>query len=76
MSNDSDPARVIVKLVKGAALPEGIPRALLVGTPGTANVKDAEGNLCANLPLQQGYNPIQISALQAGGTADDIWALY
>lgn len=72
----SDPARGAIKLTKGAALPKPNCRALLVGVGGTANVTDANGNVCANLPLQQGYNPIRIKAIAAGGTADDIWALY
>lgn len=70
-------ARRVVLLVKGSAMPaQGVCRALLVGTAGTANVKDGDGNTCTNIPLQVGYNPIIITSLDAGGTASDIWALY
>lgn len=74
-SDSEAPALAAVKLIKGSAVP-GTCRALLVGTPGTATVTDAAGNLCTNIPLQSGYNPIGISAIASGGTADDIWALY
>lgn len=76
ITSASAPARTILKLTKGQDLPNGIARGLTVGTAGTANLMDADGNACDNFPLQQGYNPICISALAAGGTADDIWALY
>lgn len=57
-------------------LPNGTCRALLVGTPGTANLMSAEGNTRTNVPLQQGYNPLACKQVRTGGTADDIWALY
>lgn len=57
-------------------IPRGICRGLLVGTGGTANLMDGEGNVHANVPLQQGYNPIQVAQVRTGGTASDIWALY
>jgi hypothetical protein len=70
------PASELVKLTKAQAFANGPCRGLLVGTAGTANVTDLAGNELANVPLQQGFNPICIQALAAGGTADDIWALY
>lgn len=51
-------------------------RGLLVGTGGTATVMDAEGNTCTDIPLQTGYNPLQIQKLTALGTAANVWALY
>jgi hypothetical protein len=51
-------------------------RGLLVGTAGTATVTDAEGNSISNIPLQAGYNPIQIKKLTALGTASGVYALY
>lgn len=57
-------------------LPGGETRGLNVGTAGTANIMDAEGNIHANYPLQQGYNPIKVLQVRTGGTASDIWALY
>jgi hypothetical protein len=59
-----------------ANLPRGTCRSLLVGTAGTANLMDAEGVIRSNVPLQQGYNPLQCRQVRAGGTASDIWALY
>ncbi len=59
-----------------ADLPDGICRGLLVGTAGTANLHDMRGNLRANVPLQQGYNPLRVRRVRTSGTADNIWALY
>lgn len=57
-------------------LPNGICRALLVGTAGTATVIDASGVERTGIPLQRGFNPIGIKRVKAGGTASDLWALY
>lgn len=71
------PADAVVPVTKtDAALPGGTCRALLVGTAGTANIVDASGTTRANVPLQQGYNPIVCQQVRTGGTAADIWALY
>lgn len=59
-----------------ADLPGGTCRGLLVGTAGTANLMDADGNIRTNVPLQQGYNPLICKQVRTGGTATDIWALY
>lgn len=75
---DSDaPAGLFVLATKAnEQLPGGTCRALLVGTPGTANLMDGAGNIRTNVPLQQGYNPLACRQVRTGGTADDIWALY
>ena len=52
------------------------PRALLVGTAGTATVIDATGATCTSIPLQAGYNPISVQRVNNTGTASDIWALF
>ena len=52
------------------------PRALLVGTAGTATVIDWGGATATDIPLQAGYNPISVRRVLTGGTASDIWALY
>jgi hypothetical protein len=57
-------------------LPDGACRALLVGTAGTATVIDADGNTSVGVPLQIGYNPLSVTRIKTGGTADNIWALY
>jgi hypothetical protein len=59
-----------------SALPDGTCRALLVGTAGTANLKDGGGTTRTNVPLQVGYNPLICMEVRTGGTADNIWALY
>ena len=59
-----------------ADLPDGVCRALLVGSAGTANLIDASGAERTGVPLQQGFNPIGIARLMTGGTASDLWALY
>ena len=71
------PAGRIVAVVKADAdLADGTCRALLVGTGGSANLIDAEGNARTGVPLQQGYNPLRCRRIATGGTADNIWALY
>ena len=55
---------------------DGVCRALLVGTAGTANIVDSTGTTLANVPLQTGYNPLKVIRINTGGTASDIWALY
>lgn len=70
-------SKIIGPLSAGASvLVGGTCRALLVGTAGTATVLDADGNTCTDIPLQAGYNPIQIQKLTALGTAANVWALY
>lgn len=59
-----------------ADLPDGICRGLLVGTAGTANLMDADGNIRANVPLQAGYNALSCKQVRTGGTSSDIFALY
>lgn len=77
MAQTSNPSGSWFKVTKADAnLPYGICRALLVGTAGTANLMDAEGNISADVPLQAGYNPLSCKQVRTSGTADDIWALY
>ena len=72
------PAAQILPITKSDTddLPNGICRALLVGTPGTANLMDSSGNAVTNVPLQPGFNPIGVRRFMTGGTADNVWALY
>ncbi|WP_298618646.1 hypothetical protein [uncultured Zoogloea sp.] len=73
----SSTALVYVPVTKAdAALPGGPCRALLVGTAGTANLRQVDGTDRANVPLQQGFNPLAASQVRLGGTASDIWAIY
>lgn len=77
MSEITRPSGMIRLVTKANAnLPDGPCRALLVGTAGTANLMDATGEILANVPLQVGYNPIQVLQVRTSGDADDIWALY
>lgn len=62
-------------VTKGVAL-SGTCRGLNIGVAGTLNFVDGEGNTRTNYPAQQGYNPILVQAVNAGGTSNDIWALY
>jgi len=59
-----------------ADLPDGVCRALLVGTAGACSLIDATGEELTDVPLQQGYNPIAVARVLEGGDADNIWALY
>lgn len=57
-------------------LPGGDARGLWVGTAGTANLMDEDGNVRANVPLKEGLFPCVVRQVRIGGTATDIWALY
>lgn len=61
-----------------ADLPGGACRGLWVGVPGTANLVLAEdkANEAVEFPLQIGFNPFAVIRVKAGGTAEDIWAVY
>lgn len=75
--NSRNPADSWVKLTKANSdLAGGVCRGLLVGTAGTANLRDGADVDTADVPLQQGYNPLKVKQLRTGGTADNIWALY
>lgn len=65
----------IVPVTKGVALP-GRCFSLLVGQAGTLNVTDATGTARTDVPVVAGYNPLAVESVDAGGSADDIWALY
>lgn len=77
MAQFSDVAGKLVLITKADAnLPSGPCFGLLVGTAGTANLMDRTGTVCADVPLQVGYNPVAVTQVRLGGTADNIWALY
>ncbi|MFC5067809.1 spike base protein, RCAP_Rcc01079 family [Flaviflagellibacter deserti] len=70
-------AKSYVPVTKADAdLADGPCRGLLVGTAGTANLREADGTERANVPLVAGYNPLVVRRVKPGGTADSIWALY
>ncbi len=71
------PARKYAPVTKANSdLPDGCCRGLLVGTAGTANLTEVDGTERADVPLQQGYNPLPCKQVRLGGTASNIWALY
>jgi hypothetical protein len=73
----SAPAKTWIKITKANTdLAGGVCRGLLVGTAGTANLQDTAGTTTTDVPLQAGYNPLQVLQVRTGGTADNIWALY
>ena len=74
--SDTKPAVKMVPVTKGTAFAIGPCRALAVGTAGTINITELDGTDRDDFPVQVGYNPIQVSAVRAGGTAENIWALY
>lgn len=57
-------------------LPGGVTDGLIVGVAGTATLRMANGGLVLNVPLQQGYHPLQVIEVHTGGTADGIFAGY
>lgn len=72
------PPSSVVKLEEGDdfAMEHGLPKAIWVGTPGTLNFTDPSGNTITGFPVFEGRNDITFQALNTGGTADDIWALF
>lgn len=80
--NISAPAQyaAFVTAADGSDLPGGACRGVLVGTAGNARVVFANGSDTGAsnlLPLQAGFNPIQIKRIYSTGlTASNIWALY
>jgi len=57
-------------------LPEGVCRGLLVGVGGTLNLVAPDGREVGDVPVVQGYNPLFVKRVKAGGTADNVFALY
>ena len=76
--NNTTTSAVVYQLVTkaDANLPNSTTKALLVGTAGTANLMQPDGTIRTSVPLQVGYNPLQVLQVRTGGTATDIWALY
>lgn len=76
--NNTTTSAVVYRLVTkaDANLPNSTTKALLVGTAGTANLMQPDGTIQTSVPLQVGYNPLQVLQVRTGGTATDIWALY
>lgn len=75
-ANANGPAEKMEAITKGTPFTLGTgARGILCGTPGTANIT-VGGTALVNVPLQQGYNPIRVQSVQAGGTASDLWALF
>lgn len=73
----SDPVFDMVAVTKANTdLAGGVTRGLLCGTAGTVNLKMASNSIVTSVPLQQGYNPLEVIQVRVNGTADDIWALY
>ena len=75
ISSSVSPAGIYKKVTKGSPLENGPCRGLWVGTAGTANLVDYAGQTATNFPLHAGLNP-GCTAVNSGGTADDIWAVY
>lgn len=72
-----DSATDYVLVAKGAdELEGGAARGLLVGVAGTANLTTLDGEDRDGVPLVAGYNMLICTKVRAGGTADNIWALY
>lgn len=77
VQTDEFPAYDYPPVIKANAdLPKGKCRALLVGTAGTLNLTQIDGTERDNVPVQAGYNPLQVLRVRTGGTAENVWALY
>lgn len=75
MTDAIRPSGKVVKLTAAEA-DITVPRALWVGTGGTATMTDAEGNVLTDFPLKEGLVPIRIKRLSTLTTAADVWGLY
>ena len=71
---DSTPALTATKATKHDTNVQKA-RSLWVGTAGTLNFTDANGNDVTNFPAKEGLIPIVVTKIRTGGTADDIWLL-
>lgn len=77
MSGKTNPAAQYAPVTKANAnLASGACRSLLVGTAGTANLMQPDGTIRADVPLQEGYNYLEVPQVRTGGTAANSWALY
>lgn len=71
---DSNPALTATLATKNDSNTQQA-RALWIGTAGTLNYTDWNGNDVSNFPAQAGLNPIAVTKIKTGGTADNIWLL-
>ena len=76
VSSDTPAYKLVPVSKANVDLPDGVARALWVGTAGTANLQDASGVIRANVPLLQGLFPFPVKQVREGGLASDIWAVY
>jgi len=77
MTAKTNPVTQYVPVTKADSdLPSGTCRCLLVGTAGTAKLMQPNGTIRDDVPLQAGYNPLEVKQVMLGGTASNIWALY
>ena len=76
MSSALQTCRNYVLLTKANTNLQPAPRALWVGTPGTANLMKEDGTIAEDFPLQAGLNPFVVLQLREGGDAENIWACY
>lgn len=77
VSVGDSPGIAFIKATKAnAAFANGPCRGLWVGTAGTANLLDGQGEIRADVPLKAGLFPCVVQQVRTGGTADDIWLIY
>ena len=72
--HDDSPALTAVKATKNDSNTQKA-RALWIGTAGTLNITDWNGNDLTDFPAKEGLLPLAVSKVRTGGTADDIWLL-
>ena len=71
---DNNPALTAVKATKNDSNTQKA-RALWIGTPGTLNITDWNGNDITDFPAKEGLLPLAVTKVRTGGTASDIWLL-
>jgi hypothetical protein len=71
------PALVYAPITPGASdLPGGACKGIWCGVAGTANLVQLDGTARPNFPLIAGFNPVIVRAVNVGGTATNLWAMY
>lgn len=73
-ANATAPAWDAIAIVNTDPIPTT--RAVYVGTAGALVVTMASGRTATFLNVPSGIFPIQITGVQGGSTAADLWALY
>lgn len=71
-----EPARKVIPMTKGGGALAEPARGIWCGTAGSINFVDGSGATRTAFPVFAGPNAVHIKELNAGGDADNLWAMY